>query len=90
MCFKCDDFFVYGLNTNPYVAWKADTSEKVTPSPDVVVNGAFTVDRYSKDSAYAKIVGGDVVPLPSALKYMTEKCGHVDEIGSYLRKWGKS
>jgi len=86
MCFECEKFFVYGLNVNPYVAWKADTGEKIVPAPDVVVSGTFFVDPYSKDSAYARVVAGDVIPLPTAILYMSEKCGHALQMDSYLKK----
>lgn len=87
MCFECEEFFVYGLNKNPYKAWMVHEGVKsyLVTSPDVVVAGPFLLQEYGPDSVMSFVVGGDVIPLQSAISYMIEKCGHRVEIESYLK-----
>jgi hypothetical protein len=84
-CFFCATFHVYGFNINPLVAWKEIDGEKkyFTPDPHVVVAGEYLVRPYDELGGFAHVTG-EVIPLPSAIKYMQEKCGHHREIENYL------
>jgi hypothetical protein len=88
MCFECEEFFVYGLNKNPYKSWTVHEGVKsyLLSHPNVVVAGPFMLQEYGPDSVMSFVIGGDVVPLPSAISYMVDKGGHDTEIASYLKK----
>jgi len=85
-CFTCLTFHVYGMNPTPLKAWK-DTEKgrvEVSLTPDVVVAGNLIVHEYPKGPfAYLE---GDTIPLPKALEYMAEKCGHGVEVAAYLTR----
>ena len=63
------------------------TRAYVTPTPDVVVAGPVVINPYGEKFSFAH-VEGEVIPLPSALEYMTKKCGHGEEINAYLEARG--
>ena len=89
MCFPCAEFYVYGLNRTPLVVWRDDPEKgrvKVVPVPDVVVAGDYLLIIYG--TGFSWVAGGDVIPLPRALWYVAEKCGHSAEVARYLAKKG--
>lgn len=73
MCFECKIFYVFGLNKAP-----------TEMTPNVVVAGGYTLVPYGEKSSFSYVDGGEVIPLPRALKYMVEKCRHDEEISAYL------
>jgi len=76
-CFECDQYFIYGMNKN-----------LTDVPPDAVVPG-YTIKPYPENAYrgdYASIDSGTVVLLPSAIKYISEKCGHVEEMKRYVEK----
>lgn len=73
MCFECKIFYVFGMN-----------KALIDVPPNVVVTGNYTLVPYGEKSSFSYVDGGEVVPLPEALKYMVEKCGHTEEIAAYL------
>ena len=88
-CFTCLQFRVFGLNMRPLVMWRDDPDRgrvNVTPQPDVVVAGGVIVTPYDQEHGFAYVEDGEVIPLPSAIRYMVEKCLHVEEIKRYLAR----
>ena len=88
MCFSCATFHVYGMNLRELVMWRDDPERgrvHVVPRPDVVAVGDCTVVPYPGDRGMAWI-DGEIIPLPSALEYVSKKCGHAEEVKRYLAK----
>jgi len=85
-CFPCVTYHVYGMNLTPLVMWRKKEDggrEEVRPIPNVVVESGAMVNKYP-DGVMAH-VDGKVTLLPSATRYISEKCGHVDEIKEYIQ-----
>jgi len=88
MCFSCATFHVYGMNLRELVMWRDDPERgrvSVVPAPDVVAVGDCAILRYPGNSGMA-YTEGEIIPLPSALEYVSKKCGHAEEVGRYLAK----
>ena len=86
LCFNCLIFSVFGLNMRPLKLWKGDDrTDEITPTPDVVVASPGIVTPYGEGSEFAFVLG-EVIPLPSAIWYMKEKCHHKEEIEAYLKR----
>lgn len=88
-CFGCLRFYVFGMNRKALECQIENMGERtaVLPAPNVVVASPVIVP-YGRVSEFAE-ARGYVIPLPSALLYMSEKCGHAEEVARYLKPRNK-
>jgi hypothetical protein len=89
MCFRCFRLSVYGLNPTPLTILVGPChpgeAQKVVPArPDVVAVGNYELIPAKR--GFSRICGGDLILLPYAIYYITERCGHHEEMKSYFKR----
>lgn len=80
-CFHCDEYFVFGMPSRG--------EEVLDKHINVIVPRPYDIIPYPNGSGFSWVRPEPSTPtilLPSAVKYISDKCHHVEEMNRYIER----